>query len=235
MTKSVKKNFFYKEVILKLKFPNKPVLKRTLPLLFILIMSLSSCIGITADITMRRDGSGKIALEYRYSAVAEAIGRLDGNERWMIIPVGRPDFERTVRRIPGLRLVSYSSREEPEKKDVVVKAELEFANSQALLAFLDPSLKRASIKDNVLSITLMDGQEKIDGDLMSLIKQVSAGYELNISFSSDGNSTMSLTGLGGRAVQPAGARTVSSGRKVSLIMDTADVIEYQGLAVHFSF
>ena len=114
-----------------------PILKinRTLFIILILI-TLNSCIGISADIIMRKDGSGKIALEYRFSRMAEVLGRLDGNENWQIIPAGRPDMERTVARIPGMKLASFSSTE--GEKEIVNKAELEFKDTEALLAFLDP-------------------------------------------------------------------------------------------------
>ncbi|GHT76702.1 hypothetical protein FACS1894124_8630 [Spirochaetia bacterium] len=71
---------------------------------------LGSCIGMSADITIRRNGSGVLALEYRMSRELESLGKLDGNERWLPIPVGKADFERTTDRIPGLALKSFSSK-----------------------------------------------------------------------------------------------------------------------------
>ena len=44
-------------------------------------IGLNSCLGASADITIRSDGSGRIALEYRVSQMLESLGRLDGNER----------------------------------------------------------------------------------------------------------------------------------------------------------
>jgi hypothetical protein len=75
---------------------------------------------------MRSNGSGRITLEYRVSNMAEAIGALDGNERWPTIPVGRADWERTVERFPGLSLVSFSRRE--GNKDTVYNVRLDFVN-----------------------------------------------------------------------------------------------------------
>jgi hypothetical protein len=73
----------------------------------LLLASLCSCIGVKADITINADGSGKLALEYRVSNMVEALGKLDGNERWQTVPLGRADFERTLARLPKLRLSSF--------------------------------------------------------------------------------------------------------------------------------
>jgi len=66
-----------------------------------LLLLFNSCIGLSLDIQMRRNGSGRLLMEYRVSRMAEAIGRLDGNENWPIIPNGRADFERTLRGFPA--------------------------------------------------------------------------------------------------------------------------------------
>ena len=77
------------------------LMKLTL-LLCLSAVVLNSCLGVSADITIKADGSGKIALEYRVSQALESLGKLDGNGP--AIPVGKADFERSVSRIPGLRL-----------------------------------------------------------------------------------------------------------------------------------
>jgi len=108
----------------------------------------TSCLGIAADITIRADGSGKISLEYRVSQMLESLGRLDGNEGWPAIPVGRADFERSLSRIPGIRMSFFSSQEKPNAlggRDLVTNVTLEFANAAALLAFLDNSGTHAAV------------------------------------------------------------------------------------------
>jgi len=220
-------------------------IKILLPLWLVLfVLTLDSCFGLAADITMNRDGSGKIAMEYRVSRMAEAIGRLDGNERWQIIPAGRADFERSMERIPGMRLVSFSSREEPSPKaadkDIVNKVELEFKNTDALLAFLDPSGKRAVLSregdKNRLSVNLNEGiSPDANSALLDLVAQVSDGYELQLSFSAPGDSVLTLSDSRGNAIQPpTGSQVVLSGKKVSLKMGTGEVIAlWQGLSAHF--
>ena len=60
--------------------------------MFCIVMLLSSCIGVNADMVVQANGSGSITLEYHVSQFLESLGKLDGNENWPLIPVGRADF-----------------------------------------------------------------------------------------------------------------------------------------------
>ena len=191
------------------------------------ILILNSCLGISTDIQMRKDGSGKITLEYRFSRMAEAIGRLDGNERWNIIPVGRADWERTITRIPDIKLVSFSSSEKAQ--DIVNKATLEFKNTDALLKFLDPTGKRAFLSRengiNKLHLTLNEGaSSQLNHDLLELARQVSDGYSFSISVSA-GNPAISFTDGEGREITPPPAAKISSsGKKASVSIGTWEIL-----------
>jgi hypothetical protein len=203
----------------------------------VLLAAFDSCIGLSTDIQMRRDGSGTITMEYRYSRMAETIGRLDGNEKWQVIPVGRADWERTLARLPGMKLISFSARE--KENDLVNNVTFEFQNTKALLAFLDASGRRASFNGaNRLDVILNEGSSSaINPDLMELMKQASAGYRFKITFSAEGNSTMTVSnGEGGALVPPASASLVSSGKKVSLDIGTGDLLSLkEGIGVSFSW
>jgi hypothetical protein len=230
------------------------------------LVLMNSCLGAEVEISMHADGSGKIALEYRVSQMLESLGRLDGNERWPSVPVGKADFERTVARIPGLRLLSFSSKEAPSAnkilggKDLVTKVSLEFKNAAALLAFWGSgvagsgeaagsgvgsgaSLIRRDGK-NVLRLVLMDplsatidgvasidGAPLVNGDLLSLLKEISTGYELSLSLSTPQNAALSFSPSSVTA-----ARIVSQGKKVSFAIDMGDLLELKdGLAVEISW
>ena len=194
--------------------------------IFLAVLGLNSCIGASADISIRANGSGSMALEYRVPMMLESIGRLDGNERWPIIPVGRADFERSLARIPGLHLKSFSSREVRGARagnDLLVKAVLEFDDTASLLNFLDLTGSHASLtqdNQNLLRIVLADPSPQAkNADLISLLKEVSAGYELQISMSAPQSASL--------AVYPSnvqGARVVSQGRKVSFAIGTGELL-----------
>jgi hypothetical protein len=209
----------------------------------IITFTFCSCLGVQADISIKADGSGRIALEYRVSQMLEAIGRLDGNERWPAIPVGKADFERSIARIPGLRLVSFKTSDAQGlnaigSHDLVTKAELEFANITALVAFLDNTGNRASYvrgnrQDalNILRLTLMEPSTKnANADLLSLLKEISIGYEIGISLSAPKNVNLSVTPLSVTA-----ARLVSNGNKVSFAIGIGDLLYLDNIALEFAW
>ena len=200
---------------------------------------MNSCLGVAADISIRADGSGTIALEYRVSQMLESLGRPDGNENWPAIPVGKADFERSIARIPGLRLSSFSAKDVPHAsggRDLLTKVTLEFKDTAALLAFLDSTGSRASLVQetrnaqtaNVLRLVLLDRSDgPANADLHSLLRDVSAGYELNISVNTPKNAAVSTT----PSSVPA-ARVTSRGKKVSCAIGMGELLELnEGLAL----
>ena len=203
--------------------------KRFLPPVCFALFFLTSCLGASMDITIRADGSGRVVLEYRVSQALESIGRLDGNERWPAIPVGRADMERSVARIPGLRLSSFSARTLPAAAggtDLVTRAVLDFAEMDALLAFLDATGGRASFAPSAgrrgaggLRLVLLDPSPPIQNrELLSLIREVSEGYEISVRVRAPGNITRAATPGGAGAV-----RTGFDGRNFSFAVDTGEI------------
>ena len=206
----------------------KKTLAILLPLGFAALLLLNSCLGVSADISIRKDGSGRIALEYRVSQVLESMGRLDGNARRPAIPVGRADFERSLARIPGLRLVSHKTKDVPNAaggRDLRTTAVLEFRDTAALLAFLDSSGGGATLtqKDgkNLLRLVFRDSSAAIDNaDLKSLLKEISAGYGINVSLRAPAGARITTF----PPSVPA-ATIVSGGKKVSFSIGVADFID----------
>ena len=195
-----------------------------------ILLLLSSCLGVSADISIRANGSGRIAMEYRVSQMLESAGRLDGNERWPAIPVGRGDFERGIARIPDLRLVSFSAKDAPAVsggRDLVTKAVLEFNNTGALLAFLDSTGAGASFVsdngNNLLRLKLKGVDGNPNGDLLALMREISGGYDLRISLSAPKNA-----GLTAVPASLPSARMVSSGKKVSFTAGMGDILSLDG-------
>ena len=110
--------------------------------IFPFLFLLGSCLGASADIELNQNGTGTITLEYQISQSLDSLGRLDGNERWNTIPVGRADLERTLDRLPGMSLISFSSRE--TGRNIVIRARMEFENISTLLSFIDAGGRRSS-------------------------------------------------------------------------------------------
>jgi hypothetical protein len=214
----------------------------TRPSFFILLFALisfmmSSCIGFNADISVRRDGSGRISLEYRVSRLVESLGKLDGNDRWQTVPVGKADFDRTLDRLPGMRMVSFSSKD--DGKDIINRAEMEFKDIKSLLSFLDAAGGGASFAEengkNRLSLILYPGLKRGDPELLSLVKEVSRDYRCALSVTVPGEAVMNLSKGDGRPLDSAGEiRVQSPGKKVSLSVNTGDLLASpEGLKAEF--
>jgi hypothetical protein len=190
-------------------------------LLFASLALMTSCLGASIDIVMRADGSGTVALEYRASQMLESLGRLDGNAGWPAIPVGKADFERSVARIPGLCLSSYSVSGD---KDLITKVKLDFKEPAALLAFLDSSGSRASLVQengkNALRLVLLDpATDALDADLLSLLQEISSGYEIRVSFAAPKVAALSV-------IPPSvpAASIAPQGKKVSFAIGTGELV-----------
>jgi hypothetical protein len=203
------------------------------------VCMLSSCFGLKADISVREDGSGRIHLEYRVSRIIESLGKLDGNERWQTVPAGKADFDRTLDRLPGMSMISFSSKD--DGKDIINRVELEFQDLPALLSFLDASGERAAFVQengkNRLSFILYPGLQREDPELRSLIQEVSRTYEVALSFSAPGKTTLVLTnGQGGAPAAVEGVQVQSPGKKASLSVNTGDLLaSFEGLGLEFTW
>ena len=165
-----------------MKLPKKPL---WILFLLSLLLLLNSCLGLSFDIVLNDNGSGTITLEYRISKSLDSLGRLDGNERWNTIPTGRADFERTLYRLPGLRLFSFSERE--DERDLIINARMEFQTIEDLLAFLDAGGGRSSFTGDArsgrLELTLSEAGERSNPGLSRLLADVFEPYSVNMSMS----------------------------------------------------
>ena len=211
-------------------------------LLLPLFLLFSSCFGLDLDIALNADGSGTVTLEYRVSQEMDALGRLDGNERWNTIPVGMADFQRTIDRLPDMRLVSFSSRQ--GARDIIVSARMEFASIQGLMAFLDASGQRSSFAFNPggsfgshITLTLSDGVNVTNPELAALLAVISEGYTVSMSMSvpplSIGNLAVSDSqGRSLTAMPQSGFET--TGRRVAFSVPLYEVLTApEGLLVEF--
>ena len=207
--------------------------KKCVIFLMLIISIFSSCLGLSMDISMRGNGSGRVVMEYSIPAGAESIGRLDGNENWPIIPVGRADWQRTVSRIDGVRLASFSSR--TRQQEVITKVALDFDSPDALVNLLDPSGTRASYSTGALNIVLNKNiPSEINPDLLDLLRQVSSGKKISITFTAAGTvSNITVTnGEGNSITTPQTAQVVQEGRRVSFTIDTVEVFDQtEGLGI----
>ncbi len=194
--------------------------------MLLLVLSLSSCIGLNSNVTIRQNGSGTIQLEYRLSRMFEALGKLDGNEKQLPLPVSRTDFERTLSRVPGLSLTAYASSQ--DEKDIIVKAELAFTNLEALRGFLDAtgqSVRFATEGGNrTLELVLVRGIKNVDKELENLVRTVFSGYTIELRFTLPSVPTISNTStIGQTTVTGPAARYNAAVSDLVLSPDTVQL------------
>ncbi|MDR0410731.1 MAG: hypothetical protein LBH75_01995 [Treponema sp.] len=165
---------------------------KKLLLFAVVVLCLNGCVSVNADIAMKSDGSGVLTLEYRILESLYRLGELDGNEMRPPIPVSKMDFERSVNRIDGLRLISFSAKTEAgrapqdENAQVVVAVKLKFSTLDALIRFLSGTGQRVVYSQengNNKLLMVLWGEWEIDPDLNSLAVAVLEGYHFSLRFS----------------------------------------------------
>ena len=174
---------------------------------------LCSCAGVGADIVLNSDNSGTMTLEYSLSRSLESLGKQDGNERWLPVPVGRADFERSIQRLPGMKLLSFSSKD--NGRDLIISVKLQFANMEVLVRFFDPSGERAVYEKSGASSQLLfnlGGADRAglsaNSPVANFFKSVSEGYYVNISMTLPVEGTLDAPSL-------PEAKLVTAGKKLS--------------------
>jgi hypothetical protein len=202
--------------------------KMTLPLLCA-VLAFGSCVGASVEIVARPDGSGTMVLEYRLSRELEALGKLDGNEGWPVVPVGKADFERSAARVEGLSLRSFS--EKSAGKDVVYEARLDFASLEGLARFLTGSGQGASLvregSENRLVLTFNNaaGRARADGALMELLAEAFDGYALDFGITLPQPPELRVTDAGGASLEsPPAGTALLRGNRVSFSAPMAELL-----------
>jgi hypothetical protein len=149
-----------------------------LPLL--LVLSLCSCIGIQSQLSLNRDGSGTLRLDYR-------ISQFMREDRSLPLPLSREDFQRVVEAAPGLKLLSLSQRE--DENDIYISATLGFDKPDSLNALGDPQQIGLAYSErggkHALQQLLYRGRqaEQLSADSLKMIDAFFQGYELSYQFS----------------------------------------------------
>ena len=207
--------------------------------LIIFLFLLNSCIGLDVNISFNQNGSGILNMEYTVSKALDSLGKLDGNERWNTIPIGKADFERTMERLTGIKLLSYSSKE--NDKDLIIKTKMEFADLAALGSFFDAGGFRSSFNtanagnaangsgSGQINLKLSEGNGIKDSELSKLISSISDSYsvKMSVSFPKEGKlSVFNGKGIPITLKSESGteSKIVSSGKTVSFSFPLYDIL-----------
>ena len=165
----------------------------------------------------------------------DSLGKQDGNAGYPVVPVGRTDIDRTLARIPGMKLLAYS--EKNDGRDRIITVKLRFDTMDALIGFMDASGEKAvySGERNTkkLTFTVVSARPNRNADMNVLLRRVSQGYSVNF--------TMSFPTEGKAAVQDGAGLSLNtqgsfSGKKVSCSLPLETVLLAQnGIRLEFSW
>jgi hypothetical protein len=147
----------------------------------VIVVLLSSCIGIESDLRIRQDGSGVLTLSY---TVSQFIKNIDAgrSEKQLPLPVNEEEFRRSAERIEGLRLTDLVEREDEE--NVYIRAELEFDNVEAVNALGREGQLGITLETQGGTTTfrqlIYEGQqgEEVTEESLKMIQTFFEGYEL---------------------------------------------------------
>jgi hypothetical protein len=185
--------------------------------LLLVISILYGCIGVNAHVVIKADGSGTMVLEYTVGKSVESLGRQDGNASQPPIAIAKRDFQRTVSRIPGLKLQSFKTK--TTARDVITTVRLAFKNREAFINFFNAQGSRAYFtENNQLNLLFTEGINPIDPELYEALRTVSDGYTVTMSFSLPASATL-------RLVRGADTpETVTTGTNVSFTLPLLDML-----------
>jgi hypothetical protein len=177
-----------------------------------LSLMFSACFGIKSDISVRKDGSGVIALEYRISEELLKLGTQDGNEQFPALPVGEEDYKRTIDRIEGLKLSAFSSKK--EMNDIVYAVRLEYAKLSALIEFMDTQGEHFTLTEKdgetLLDIVFAPGGEVETAEIKELLPVIFGNYRFDYKMSFPQKCNVRFFDAGRNAIDkpPAGVCTI---------------------------
>jgi len=152
----------------------------------IITLMFSSCIGMDASARIGTDGSVDVSMTYTVSTAVDELGKLGtktggANAAYLPLPVGQADLELAASRAGG-QVRSWSRKDGTDS--FVITTALRFPTAAAFALFLDPAGTRASYAESggksTLSMTLFDGVNPADPDLLDFIRLAFADYAVSI-------------------------------------------------------
>ncbi|MDX9958033.1 MAG: hypothetical protein AB7T74_00715 [Clostridia bacterium] len=149
----------------------------------LVILSITSCVGIDAEARVDADGSVELTLRYEVSIAVDQIGKLGANEKYLPLAVGQDDMLLAVSRAGG-ELLSWNRNDETDR--FIIDARIRFPDIQTFAAFLDPAGQAVNFSEaegqKSLTMQLSAGRPPAEEELARFIGTVFADYRTSIRF-----------------------------------------------------
>ncbi len=155
---------------------------RKIVILCIASVFIMSCVGIDSRMTIREDGSGTLALNYRVSQLVADLGTTSSEKGVVPLPLARADFERSLQASQGrVRLTKFERTE--NEKDISIRVELAFDSLDALAqvdAFRDANLKLSvdGSRRTFSQLIAHAPKQPVTEDSLQMIDAFFDGYDL---------------------------------------------------------
>ena len=191
-----------------------------------LALLLSSCTDTRLEISIARDGTGRMKAHYGVSAMMSALQGYEGAADIVSLPLDRASADARAQATQGITIASFVSKQDSEA--VIVDLELAFASPAALLSFLDPQAKRLHLTTNAtgqsIRATLSPGQGQggLDPDLVSFIETAFPEAKLSISISFP-----AAVKVAGIASTSADGRTLTYASSLSALIESKEPVVWE--------
>lgn len=153
-------------------------------LLSLAALALGSCMGMDTEVKVSADGSGRVNATYRLSRELVAFGELEANRDMIPVPLSEADVLKSLYGLPGLKLVSWSQKD--EAADRVIKTAIDFSSLDSLAAYLDPRGALAKVEaasgEHRIAFSLGETIPPLDPEMRSLAKDAFAPYSFVFAF-----------------------------------------------------
>lgn len=150
---------------------------------FVLLLVLSSCVGIDAEARIAGDGSVELTMKYEVSIAVDRIGKLGANARYLPLPVSEEDLSLAATRAGG-ELLAWNREDRTNR--FLISSRLRFPNPGSFATFLDPTGQGAGFSETStgqrLTIQLSEGRVPADPDLVRFIQTVFEEYQISLNF-----------------------------------------------------
>lgn len=148
-----------------------------LPLALFVAAALSSCMELDAELEIRADGTGLLALDYVLPDFAENLDTGGRARRYLPLPADRAGLEAIAAGIPGLRLDAWERAAlEPGPSGVDrfrISAALSFDSPAAFAAFAASTggegMAEAAADGRGFDLVLSEGRSSMDGGFLAFL------------------------------------------------------------------